>query len=409
MLIFGCAEKVKLSDLQVTACESAAQNNNCEKLSEIGIVKASECCSALGKCCDVMTGMFSAITGKAVLTDIQISACQIAANNNNCDKLSDIGLVTKEQCCEEQKLCCTQITTQEFKNILLQGITNYLSTTPTLNVNEVKDLIEAYFSSTNTVNLDSTGRNSGKKLSYIYNEVQRVQSMEGTAGSVGGGGAGYGTYVVNKTLIPHAFPVRYTCVCGVSSGESIAPGETKYYRIDMTDWVNWQRKYLECKRNKGFPDTSLEDNLREYELSSNKDSFVTVFPRGFIFLGCSPYTSRYGCNGENATLQIALGYNQPPIYEDFKYYKYYKGCNPYKRFPAINATYPVSAATEAVPSWCSDDQMMFLSFDSGIVGANNLYLMVHNSGPEKKEFVIGFECPVALRPGSFLWPYMATS
>ncbi|MEM5812538.1 MAG: hypothetical protein QW286_02355 [Candidatus Aenigmatarchaeota archaeon] len=46
-----------------------------------------------------------------------------------------------------------------------------------------------------------------------------------------------------KTLTPKAFPVRYGAACGIPYGESINPGETKYYKIDMTKWIEWQREY----------------------------------------------------------------------------------------------------------------------------------------------------------------------
>lgn len=44
--------KQKLSDLQITACNSADAADTCDsRLSEVGIVLKSECCKILGKCC----------------------------------------------------------------------------------------------------------------------------------------------------------------------------------------------------------------------------------------------------------------------------------------------------------------------------------------------------------------------
>ena len=44
--------KQKLSDLQITACNSADTSGTCDsRLSEVGIVLKSECCEILGKCC----------------------------------------------------------------------------------------------------------------------------------------------------------------------------------------------------------------------------------------------------------------------------------------------------------------------------------------------------------------------
>jgi hypothetical protein len=40
-----------LSELQVAACESAASNDNCDRLAELGIVSSAECCSEVSLCC----------------------------------------------------------------------------------------------------------------------------------------------------------------------------------------------------------------------------------------------------------------------------------------------------------------------------------------------------------------------
>ena len=58
VFVFGCNEKVVLSDLQATACNSAADNNNCGRLTDLGLVTSSQCCSAIGKCCVGLTGSF---------------------------------------------------------------------------------------------------------------------------------------------------------------------------------------------------------------------------------------------------------------------------------------------------------------------------------------------------------------
>ncbi|MCX6711461.1 MAG: MopE-related protein [Candidatus Woesearchaeota archaeon] len=42
------------------------------------------------------------------LSDIQLSACESADNNNNCNLLQDIGIVTQEQCCSDLNLCCSE-------------------------------------------------------------------------------------------------------------------------------------------------------------------------------------------------------------------------------------------------------------------------------------------------------------
>ena len=58
LFIFGCSENQKkentkqLSELQIAACEKADEAGTCSsRLSEIGIVLKEDCCKILGKCC----------------------------------------------------------------------------------------------------------------------------------------------------------------------------------------------------------------------------------------------------------------------------------------------------------------------------------------------------------------------
>jgi|TARA_Y100000031_G_C8196639_1_gene374016 hypothetical protein len=57
VLVGGCAEEKvvennKLSELQITACNSADDGNTCDtKLEELGIVTKEQCCQILNKCC----------------------------------------------------------------------------------------------------------------------------------------------------------------------------------------------------------------------------------------------------------------------------------------------------------------------------------------------------------------------
>ncbi|MGV8141765.1 MAG: hypothetical protein ACP5NW_04975 [Candidatus Woesearchaeota archaeon] len=45
-------EQPELSDLQITACESADDGGTCDtKLEELGIVTKDQCCKTLGRCC----------------------------------------------------------------------------------------------------------------------------------------------------------------------------------------------------------------------------------------------------------------------------------------------------------------------------------------------------------------------
>jgi len=47
-------EKSQLSELQVTACNTANQAGTCDtKLAELGLVTKEQCCQSVGKCCSV--------------------------------------------------------------------------------------------------------------------------------------------------------------------------------------------------------------------------------------------------------------------------------------------------------------------------------------------------------------------
>jgi hypothetical protein len=51
LFILGCAAK-ELTELQVTACESADEGGTCDtKLEDLNIVTKEECCQILDKCC----------------------------------------------------------------------------------------------------------------------------------------------------------------------------------------------------------------------------------------------------------------------------------------------------------------------------------------------------------------------
>jgi len=54
-LISACSktsEKPQLSELQVTACNTADDANTCDtKLAELDLVTKEQCCQSLGKCC----------------------------------------------------------------------------------------------------------------------------------------------------------------------------------------------------------------------------------------------------------------------------------------------------------------------------------------------------------------------
>ena len=173
VLLFGCfASNSSLTDLQVTACDSAHENGNCGRLGDVGLVSASQCCSSLGKCCSTLTGRVVS----SLLSEVQIAACKAAAANDNCDKLSDLDLVTKDQCCSGIGDCCSSIPIDQFKHVVLDAIETYFSNNPSrppLSANELKDLIVAFFSFTaDTVELSATGQYSGERLADIFNKAK---------------------------------------------------------------------------------------------------------------------------------------------------------------------------------------------------------------------------------------------
>ncbi|MFH1331853.1 MAG: hypothetical protein ABIH63_01040, partial [archaeon] len=171
--VLGCTEKPILSDIQVAACNSAHDNNNCDKLGDLGLVTKSDCCSALSKCCtNLLTGnVVSSISSS--LSDVQVVACESAASVDSCDKLVNLGIVTEDECCSELGLCCTWVPVEEFKEVLIQAIKDYFSDTSVLTVDELKDLIVVYFSTSGDyVDLSGVGQYSGENLLDIYEKAK---------------------------------------------------------------------------------------------------------------------------------------------------------------------------------------------------------------------------------------------
>ena len=52
IILAGCSSKAELSELQITACNSAEAGNSCDtKLEGLGLVTKAQCCERLEKCC----------------------------------------------------------------------------------------------------------------------------------------------------------------------------------------------------------------------------------------------------------------------------------------------------------------------------------------------------------------------
>ncbi len=45
------AKSLNLDEFQEAACDAASENNRCDELPDLGLVKAEECCKELNKCC----------------------------------------------------------------------------------------------------------------------------------------------------------------------------------------------------------------------------------------------------------------------------------------------------------------------------------------------------------------------
>ncbi|MFH1331944.1 MAG: hypothetical protein ABIH63_01530 [archaeon] len=118
------------------------------------------------------------ITGGAVveLSDVQVAACESAAGADSCDKLVGLGIVSEGECCSGLGLCCVWVPVGEFKEVLIQAIKDYFSGTSVLTVDELKDLIVAYFTASDVVDLSGTGEYSGSRLMDIYSKAKTTPS-----------------------------------------------------------------------------------------------------------------------------------------------------------------------------------------------------------------------------------------
>ena len=45
------AKSSNLDEFQEASCDAASENNRCNELPDLGLVKAEECCKELNKCC----------------------------------------------------------------------------------------------------------------------------------------------------------------------------------------------------------------------------------------------------------------------------------------------------------------------------------------------------------------------
>lgn len=130
------------------------------------------------KWCVLFLAVFSFVfvcASISALSDLQVVACEAAHSNNTCNKLDGLDLVTVEECCSALKKCCgpNVVSLADFKSALIKAIKAYFSKSPVLTTYELKDMIYTYFTTQgNIINLDVTGKYSGKKLVDTYNKVK---------------------------------------------------------------------------------------------------------------------------------------------------------------------------------------------------------------------------------------------
>ena len=104
-----------------------------------------------------------------------------------------------------------------------------------------------------------------------------------------------------KTLTPKAFRSRYSTYCGAE--ETVAPGETKYYKIDMTNWIGWQRQstavysswwsgdwYSQCVSGGASAVASYNQHCSNGAISNNYSSWPSC-PTDKPLASCSEYVS----------------------------------------------------------------------------------------------------------------------
>lgn len=301
--------------------------------------------------------------------------------------------------------------------------------------------------------------------------------IPGATGSNNNGSSGTtptNSSVTVKTITPQAFNPRYGVACGIPSGESLNAGETKYYKIDMANWigytrasyaqwksVNLVRSYNSCvsggaaalasynqKCSNGAicqayscwpscdttkplascsdyaswvwafgssycanpPDANYAANcaagrdreiakanaeLAQYETLFASGNSNSVFDTTWgmpLYFGYDAYVGSWGSGG--GPFKLAIGYDKVPVYEDL--------------VAAGNTDTTTHLHIDGLPVLSSSNQMTSLlnmvsseylaetTFAGQIKGASALYLMLHNSGTSKWDFLLGFPCPTGV-------------
>ncbi len=295
----------------------------------------------------------------------------------------------------------TTVNLSEFDDMLIKATAAYLTLTDKagLTESEMKDLTAARSkASGSTISLSGKGVFSGENLIDIYDKATIAAGLSGSDNicaqdmkqcsnglyvSRTGSSCEFNCSAVNnvsaKALTPQAFAVRYGVYCGISSGESIKPGETKYYKIDMTKWIEWQRKYYEVYKNKvvertynmclsanavaaAFYNTSCDNGQLDPNAFSVNEYAAMVWANGTscsapdanyeqgcengkqsdiaqanadlevkedlyksgnyatVFsrqsgVGCNPYVGSAGCEDQDNIFEAAIGFDNAPVYE----------------------------------------------------------------------------------------------
>jgi len=135
----------------------------------------------------------------------------------------------------------TIVNLSEFDDTLIKATNAYLTRTDKggLTELEMKDLTAARSNASgSTINLSGKGAFSGENLIDIYNKFKAAAGVQ-TSGAQPP--ATPPANVSAITMTPSAYRTRYTYYCGIANSGLVQPGETKYYKIDMTKWLDWQK------------------------------------------------------------------------------------------------------------------------------------------------------------------------
>ncbi|MFH0852765.1 MAG: hypothetical protein V1845_04175 [bacterium] len=213
-------------------------------------------------------------------------------------------------------------------------------------------------------------------------------------------------------MSPQALTCRYGYCCGMKDAGLISPGQTKYFKIDMTKWFLWQQ-VVNPTSNNAFIDSRdqrcIDHNSWASQYASQhcrngvldrstyasfgdfagdvwvhgSDCSIDIFktwdcekstasqinsinqylsPKQTLYnsgnyttvfgspigFGCDSYVGSAGCEGGVTTLQVAAGYNQVPVYENITNFIPYNASSGSQITSSLSASNPIAAVEGAI-------------------------------------------------------------